>query len=113
MAQTLNYLTEHKLLDYADLTARASEVTAQYRELSEKIKVAEKRMAETAVMKMILSILVDTFFSRKEKLSCNTERVEVSLSFKHRRKSVIGGTNPPVVPITHEVSPDKCFQFIH
>lgn len=51
MAQTLNYLTEHKLLDYADLTAKTTEATAHYRALSEKIKTAEKRMAEIAVMK--------------------------------------------------------------
>ena len=51
MAQTLNYLTEHGLLDYADLTAKTSEATAYYHELSEKIKAAEKRMGEIAVMK--------------------------------------------------------------
>ena len=51
MAQTLNYLTEHGLLDYADLTARADEATGHYHELSAKIKAAEKRMAEIAVLK--------------------------------------------------------------
>ena len=51
MAQTLNYLTEHGLLDYADLAARASEATGRYHELSDKIKAAEKRMAEIAVLK--------------------------------------------------------------
>ena len=51
MAQTLNYLTEHGLLDYADLTARADEATGHYHELSAKIKVAEKRMAEIAVLR--------------------------------------------------------------
>ena len=45
------YLTEHGLLDYADLTARADEATGHYHELSEKIKAAEKRMAEIAVLK--------------------------------------------------------------
>ncbi len=51
MAQTLNYLTEHGLLDYADLTAKADEATRHYHELSGKIKAAEKRMAEIAVLK--------------------------------------------------------------
>ena len=51
MAQTLNYLTEHGLLDYAALTARADEATGHYQELSAKIKAAEKRMAEIAVLK--------------------------------------------------------------
>ena len=51
MAQTLNYLTEHGLLDYADLKAKAADASARYHDLSEKIKGAERRMAEIAVMK--------------------------------------------------------------
>ena len=51
MAQTLNYLTEHGLLDYADLAAKADEATGRYHELSARIKAAEQRMAEIAVLK--------------------------------------------------------------
>ena len=51
MAQTMNYLTEHGLLDYADLAAKADEATGRYHELSDKIKAAENRMAEIAVLK--------------------------------------------------------------
>ena len=51
MAQTLNYLTEHKLLNYADLSQKAADVSADYKDLSEKIKAAERRMAEIAVLK--------------------------------------------------------------
>ena len=51
MAQTLNYLTEHGLLDYADLIAKADEATGRYHELSARIKAAEQRMAEIAVLK--------------------------------------------------------------
>ena len=51
MAQTLNYLTEHGLLDYADLTARADKATSRYNSLSGQIKAAEQRMAEIAVLK--------------------------------------------------------------
>ena len=51
MAQTLNYLTEHKLLDYADLSKKAAGASAEYHDLSGKIKAAEKRMAEIAVLK--------------------------------------------------------------
>lgn len=51
MAQTLNYLTEHGLLDYADLASKTSEATDRYHALSEKIQAAERRMAEIAVMK--------------------------------------------------------------
>ena len=51
MAQTLNYLTEHGLLDYVDLAAKADEATGRYHELSATIKAAEQRMAEIAVLK--------------------------------------------------------------
>ena len=51
MAQTLNYLSEHGLLDYADLKAKTAEATARYHALSDQIKAAEKRMAEIAVLR--------------------------------------------------------------
>lgn len=51
MAQTMNYLTEHGLLGYADLAAKAAAATERYNGLSEKIKAAERRMAEIAVLK--------------------------------------------------------------
>lgn len=51
MAQTVAYLQEHGLMDYEQLTAKTSEVTASYHALSEKIRSAEKRMAEIAVLK--------------------------------------------------------------
>ena len=51
MAQTVNYLTEHNLLEYAVLEEKAAAVTAHHNELSAKIKAAEKRMAEIAVLR--------------------------------------------------------------
>ncbi len=51
MAQTVNYLTEHNLLEYAVLEEKAAAATAYHNELSAKIKVAEKRMAEIAVLR--------------------------------------------------------------
>ena len=51
MAQTVNYLREHGLLDYDELKKKSSDATARYNELSVKIKSAEKRMAEIAVLK--------------------------------------------------------------
>lgn len=51
MAQTLNYLSEHGLLDYADLETKTTEATARYNALSAQIKAAEKRMAEIAVLR--------------------------------------------------------------
>lgn len=51
MAQTMNYLTEHNLLEYAVLEETAAAATAHNNELSEQIKAAEKRMAEIAVLR--------------------------------------------------------------
>ena len=51
MAQTMNFLTEHNLLDYAVLEEKAEAATARHNELSAQIKAAEKRMAEIAVLR--------------------------------------------------------------
>ena len=51
MAQTMNYLSEHNLLEYAVLEEKAAAATAYHNELSAQIKAAEKRMAEIAVLR--------------------------------------------------------------
>ena len=51
MAQTMNFLTEHNLLEYAVLEEKAAAATARHNELSAQIKAAEKRMAEIAVLR--------------------------------------------------------------
>ena len=51
MAQTINYLREHGLLDLAELQKKTADVTAKYHELSDKIKSAETRMKEIGEMK--------------------------------------------------------------
>ena len=51
MAQTMNYLSEHNLLEYAVLEEKAAVATAHHNELSAQIKAAEKRMAEIAVLR--------------------------------------------------------------
>ena len=51
MAQTVNYLREHGLLDYDELKKKSSDAAARFNVLSEQIKTAEKRMAEIAVLK--------------------------------------------------------------
>lgn len=51
MAQTMNYLTEHNLLEYKVLEKNAAAVTAYNSELSAQIKAMEKRMAEIAVLR--------------------------------------------------------------
>jgi len=51
MAQTVNYLREHGLMDYDVLKQKAADATQKYNRLSDEIKSAEKRMAEIAVLK--------------------------------------------------------------
>lgn len=51
MAQTMNYLREHGLLDYAELKEKTDAATARFNMLSAQIKAAETRMAEIAVLK--------------------------------------------------------------
>ena len=51
MAQTLNYLSEMGLTDYDELTAKTQDATKRCNELDDKIKAAEKRLSEIAVLK--------------------------------------------------------------
>ena len=51
MAHTLNYLSENNLLSYEALSEKATEVNARYHALAAQIKVAEKRMAEIAMLR--------------------------------------------------------------
>ncbi len=51
MARTYNYLRDHGLLGYEKLAEKTSGATARFNELSSKIKSAESRMAEIAVLK--------------------------------------------------------------
>ena len=51
MAQTVAYLQDHELLDYAVLSEKAAAASAHFNELSARIKSAETRMAEIAVLR--------------------------------------------------------------
>lgn len=51
MAQTLNFLMAHNLLEYAVLEEKTAAATVRHNELSAQIKAAEKRMAEIAVLR--------------------------------------------------------------
>ena len=50
-AQTLAYLNQHQLLDYQVLSEKTAAATDCYHQLGDKIKAAEKRMAEIAVLR--------------------------------------------------------------
>ena len=49
-AKTLNFLTEHKIEQYADLTAKISEIAAASEQAADSLKAAEKRLADMAVL---------------------------------------------------------------
>jgi hypothetical protein len=51
MAQTVNYLTEHNLLEYDALAAKTALATTRYNEFSAQIKKDEKQLADIAVLK--------------------------------------------------------------
>ncbi len=51
MAQTVNFLQEHKLLAYTDLEEKAKKSTATVDELNTQIKTAERHMTEKRVLK--------------------------------------------------------------
>ena len=50
-AQTLAYLNQYQLLDYQVLSEKTAAATDRYHQLGSKIKAAEKRMAEIAVLR--------------------------------------------------------------
>ena len=56
---------------------------------------------------MILSRLVDTFFSRISLTMPLPPKFHILLTFYYGRKTSIGRADPPVVPVAEEVSPDK------
>ena len=51
MAQTLNFLAENNLLEYAELEKNAASASARFNELSARIKAVETRMAEIGNLK--------------------------------------------------------------
>lgn len=51
MAQTINYLREHNLMDYAALSQKAEEVTQQFHALNTNLKASEARIAAIQVMR--------------------------------------------------------------
>ena len=49
-AKTMNFLTEHKIEQYADLVSRIEEVTAESEQTADALKSVEKRLADMAVL---------------------------------------------------------------
>ena len=49
-AKTLNFLTEHQISQYVELTARIAEIQTESEQAAESLKNAEKRLADMAVL---------------------------------------------------------------
>ena len=49
-AKTMNFLTEHKIEQYADLTAKIAEIQSESEQTADALKSAEKRLADMAVL---------------------------------------------------------------
>jgi len=60
MAQTMNYLMEHRLTDYNDLSEKASAATDRFHALSSQIKTCEKRIAEIVVLRTHIQNYIKT-----------------------------------------------------
>ena len=48
-AKTMNFLTEHKIEQYADLTARIAEIQTESEQAADALKIVEKRLTDMAV----------------------------------------------------------------
>ena len=55
MAQTVSYLQEHGLMDYAALAEKSAAASALFHETSDTIKAAEQRLAEITIMQKHIS----------------------------------------------------------
>ena len=49
-ARTMNFLTEHRIEQYTELTAKIAEITAASEQTAEELKGVEKRLADLAVL---------------------------------------------------------------
>ena len=49
-AKTMNFLTEHKIEQYADLTAKIAEIQTESEQAADALKSVEKRLADMAVL---------------------------------------------------------------
>lgn len=91
LGQTMTYLKEHDLMNYADLKKKTQAATEQFHALSAQIKSAEARMAEIAVLR---GHIVN--FAKRKRLSMRTKQAVMRKSFwqsMRRRSCCIAAQN--------------------
>ena len=111
-AKTLNFLTEHKIEQYTDLTAKIAEITAASEQAADSLKAVEKRLADMAVLiKNITTYqktkpVYDAYRKAKNKGSYRAEHERAIIlheaSAKALQAAQIGGKLPNVAVLQGE-----------
>ena len=111
-AKTLNFLTEHKIEQYADLTAKIAEITAANEQTADSIKAVEKRLADMAVLiKNVTTYqktkpVYDTYRRAKDKAAYRAAHESSIILFeaatKAAKPALVGGRLPNVAALQAE-----------
>ena len=111
-AKTLNFLTEHKIEQYADLTAKIAEITAANEQAADSIKAVEKRLADMAVLiKNVTTYqktkpVYDTYRRAKDKAAYRAVHESSIILFeaaaKAAKPALVGGKLPNVAALQAE-----------
>jgi len=111
MAQTINFLTENNITDYKTLVEKTKAATDRYHELSQQIKVLEKRMVDiTELKKHIINYAKtkDVYTSYRESgfsakyYESNTENILLHQSAKQGFDSISSSKIPSVRDLQQE-----------
>ena len=111
-AKTLNFLTENKIEQYADLTARIAEIAAENEQAADALKTVEKRLADMAVLiKNVTTYqktkpVFEAYRAAKDKPRFRRENESSLILFEAAAKAVkpalIGGKLPNVAALQVE-----------
>ena len=111
-AKTLNFLTEHKIEQYADLTAKISEIAAASEQAAGALKGVERRLADMAVLiKNVTTYqktkpVYDAYRRAKDKAAYRAAHASSIILFEAAAKAVkpalVGGKLPSVAALQAE-----------
>lgn len=111
-AKTLNFLTEHKIKQYADLTVKIAEITATSEQAADSLKAVEKRLADMAVLiKNVTTYrktkpVYDAYRKAKDKGSYRADHEQAIILHEAAAKALqaaqIGGKLPNVAVLQGE-----------
>ncbi|MBC8586250.1 relaxase/mobilization nuclease domain-containing protein [Youxingia wuxianensis] len=111
-AKTLNFLTENKIEQYADLTARIAEIAAENERAADALKTVEKRLADMAVLiKNVTAYqktkpVYEAYRAAKDKARFRRENESSLILFEAAAKAVkpalIGGKLPNTAALQAE-----------